>query len=275
MRLIWTICLGIAACIWCQDSPGSSLILPKEWQPVLVQADFIGIIQCTSKSFMRGNPRQVFVKCNVEKAMKGATDGATLTLELGPAESWYGDPIPAAKKGDRFFVIAYCQWSEARPTPPADFFLTAYETGSWAPLPWSRAEAMRFSELHGSKHTSFEDFFADASAFLALSPDMQEFTVMVSSARRILEEKYSTSTQGRLSDEIANVFVAQNLQELIDALFSSNASRTWAISVLRSAAGPNALAIVKNEKNPNIGLSQNQLEEIEELVNRRWSTCNY
>lgn len=275
MRSIQIVCLVAALSIWCRDSAASSLIVPKDWQLVLVQADFIGIVQCTNNSFTRGrNPRQVFVKCKVEKAMKGAIDGATLTLELGPAESWYGDPVPAAKKGDRFFVIAYCQWSEVKPTPPADFFLTAYETGSWAPLPWSRPQATRFSELHGSKHTSFEDFFADTSTLLSLLPDMQEFTVMVSSARRILDEKYSATEQRHLSDEIAKVFAAQNLQELVDALFSSNASRTWAMGVLRSAAGPNALAMVKSGKNPNIGLSENQLKEIEDLVERRWSPCN-
>jgi hypothetical protein len=284
MRTTIALIACIAGMLYAGRTSCSSLMLPHAWQPVVLHADFIGTVRCLGNSFTRkiaGSAKdpyrtRVFVKCIVENALKGAQKDERLTLDIGSAKNEFGDKVPSAKQHEQYFVIGYCKWGPPdgeRDTQPSAYFLTAYEIYSWAPLPWSQTQTANFMTLHGSDHSSMENFVADTKTVLALSPDEQEYTAIKAEASAILREKFPRIESGDLTEEEAAIFKSRNLQETINALLAFEITQTIAKEVLLDSAGPNALSLIENERDPKAILPWDFLDKLKRHVEWRASSC--
>jgi hypothetical protein len=191
--------LVAASCLLVASTASATSIDPLTWNQLLSKADFVGVVECTVAG-------EIVARYSVVESWKGAAAGSEVTISA--ATNFWGEQAPIALVGERYLVTAY----KTSPTQ----YLSSSSAGP-VPIWWRRVDAelrlplfqgaLRLpADATGQLKASYSDdakglfetdaqtlseYRTKAQAFLALSPEAQESSVLLTLCRKFFTRYFA------------------------------------------------------------------------------------
>ncbi|MFH1573761.1 MAG: hypothetical protein ABIG68_07235 [Acidobacteriota bacterium] len=165
----------------------ATLIDPLLWEQFAADADFIGIVDCSTAG-------GIVAKYRVRESWKGPPEGTELSIRLG-VEYW-GTQFPIALVGEKYLVAAF------KSGQPVNMISTSSAGG--VPLWWRRIPVTHYLPLWqgrvqlplgngerplsslGSGRRDLESFRADVRTFLSLPAEARESRMLSVLTRKLI-----------------------------------------------------------------------------------------
>jgi hypothetical protein len=198
-------------------------IHPGPWQSSVYAADFIGVVECKTAAYPKGDDgnghHHLFVDCEVIDSIKGDKPGDSFTVYCGTDDPHfdYGDPKPEAGKQFALSVVAEYSPEGDPPVAPAK-----YQLGLLSPMtPNPDKEyppGFNIFSPTPDRPENFTAFQKAAKAFLLLPLEEQAFQCM---KRVAMAEAEPRSGGGRSYPELAKVTNVSDTASLVKALLDA------------------------------------------------------